>query len=236
MALATAPIRMPDVLAQELARALQGEIVSGRLAPETRLVEEEVAQAYGISRSPVREALRRLEQDGLVLREARRGIWVAPIGRADLDEVYSCRVALEGLAAEQAARSRNPAHVAQLEAAFADMAGAHARGDVPGYFLGNVAFTDAIHAAADNATLKRLLNGIGKQAQRYRFLAYSAAPHLMEQSLAGSREILTAIVRGEPVRAREITERLIRHAWEVVGPIVDRTLAGAGHPIPSNEE
>ncbi|MEX0810553.1 MAG: GntR family transcriptional regulator [Dongiaceae bacterium] len=227
---------MPDVLAQELARALEDEIISGRLAPETRLVEEEVAQAYGISRSPVREALRRLEQDGLVLREARRGIWVAPIARADLDEVYSCRVALEGLAAEQAAEARTAPNIDRLEAAFADMERAHERGDVPGYFLGNLAFTDAIHAAADNATLKRLLNRISKQAQRYRFLAYSAAPELMTQSLAGSRDILSAIVGGEPARAREITERLIRRSWDVVGPIVDRMLADAARSIPANEE
>ena len=153
MVSAITPLRLPDVLGQELVRALEEEIVSGRLAPETRLVEEEVAQRFGISRSPVREALRRLEQDGLVLREARRGIWVAPISRADLDEVYSCRVALEGLAAEQAALNRTDSHVNALRTAFGAMDRAHEAGDVIGYFRGNLAFTDATHDAAGNATL-----------------------------------------------------------------------------------
>lgn len=222
---AITPLRLPDVLGQELVRALEEEIVSGRIPPETRLVEEEVAQRFGISRSPVREALRRLEQDGLVFREARRGIWVAPISRADLDEVYSCRVALEGLAAEQAALHRTESHIAALRAAFGAMDRAHAAGDVTDYFRGNLAFTDATHVAADNATLRRLLAGIGKQAQRYRFLAYSAVPALVDQSLIGCRYILAAIVKGDAARAREITEELIRRSWKTVGPVVDDMLA-----------
>lgn len=227
MALATTPFRMPELLAEELARSLEAEIIFGTLAPETRLVEEEVAQRFEISRSPVREALRRLEQDGLVLREARRGVRVAPISRADLDEVYSCRVVLEGLAAEQAAKARLEIQVTELRAAIADMERALENCDVPAYFRGNVSFTDAIHAAASNATLRRLLHGISKQAQRYRYLAYSAAPDLMAQSLAGSGGILSAIIRGNPVPAREITEQLIHRSWSAVGPAVDRALAEA---------
>lgn len=222
---AITPLRLPDVLGQELVRALEEEIVSGRLPPEMRLVEEEVAQRYGISRSPVREALRRLEQDGLVLREARRGFRVAPISRADLDEVYSCRVALEGLAAEQAAQSRAEAHIAALRAAFGAMDRAHEAGDVTAYFRSNLAFTDATHDAAGNATLRRLLAGIGKQAQRYRFLAYAAVPALIDQSLIGCRYILAAIVKRDAARAREITEELIRRSWKTVGPVVDGMLA-----------
>jgi DNA-binding GntR family transcriptional regulator len=216
--------RRPDALANELARALEEQIIYGELPPETRLVEEEVAQRFGISRSPVREALRILEQGGLVLREARRGIWVAPIGRADLDSVYSCRVALEGLAAEQAARARQPADLEALKAAFAAMEQAT---DIRAYFRANVAFTEAVHAAAGNPTLKRLLASIGKQALRYRFLAYSRAPALIKRSLAGNRELLAAIVESRPSSARLITEDLIRGSWDAVGRAVDEEIAAA---------
>jgi DNA-binding GntR family transcriptional regulator len=219
------PFRLPDPIAKDLCRVLEDEIVFGQLAPETRLVEEEVAKRYGVSRSPVREALRLLEQGGLVVREARRGIWVAPIGRADLDEVYSCRVTLEGLAAEQAARARTPAHVQALRMTFADMEKAHDSGDTRAYFRSNVRLSEAIHAAANNATLRRLLNSIGQQAQRYRYLAYSKAPHLVELSLAGNRDVIDAIAQADPVRAREITERLIRRSWETVGIAIDQEIA-----------
>ena len=227
MSATTVAFRRPDAIANELARALEEQILYGELAPETRLVEEEVAQRYGISRSPVREALRLLEQDGLVLREARRGIWVAPIARADLDSIYSCRVALEGLAAEQAAKARTPAHIAALKAAFAAM---EAAPDVRAYFQANVAFTEVVHEAADNPTLRRLLNSIGKQALRYRFLAYSRAPGLIKRSLAGNRELLGAITGGRPARARDITEGLIRGSWETVRGAVEAELEATRKP------
>ena len=70
-----------------LARVLEQDIIFGRLEPSVRLTEETLAEAYGVSRSPVREALRLLERDGLVVREARKGIWVAPLSVKDLDEV-----------------------------------------------------------------------------------------------------------------------------------------------------
>lgn len=66
--------RLSRVIPEELTEILQGEIIHGRLTPETRLTEEEIALRYGVSRSPVREALRILEADGLVVRAARRGI------------------------------------------------------------------------------------------------------------------------------------------------------------------
>ena len=70
-----------------------------------------------------------------------------------------------------------------------------------------------------------VLAGIGKQAQRYRYLAYSAVPELIDQSLIGCRYILAAIVKGDAARAREITEELIRRSWKTVGPVVDGMLA-----------
>src|SRR5262249_6935098 len=148
------------------------------------------------------------------VREARRGIWVAPIGRTDLDEVYSCRIALEGLAAEHAARARTPVHVQALRTTFADMEAAHNNGDLQAYFRCNVLLSEAIHAAAGNATLRRLLNSIRRQAERYRYLAYSKAPHLVELSVAGNREVVDAIAIGDSVRAREVTELLILRSWK----------------------
>jgi DNA-binding GntR family transcriptional regulator len=231
----TIPFRLPDLLAKELARALEEEILYGQLAPETRLVEEEVAQRFGISRSPVREALRLLEQDGLVVREARRGIWVAPIGRADLDSVYSCRVALEGLAAEQAANSRKPEHVKALRAVMGEMEQAFGARDVRAYFQANVRLTDAIHDAADNPTLRRLLSSIGKQAQRYRYLAYSRAPQLLEISLAGNRDVIGAIAGGDPAKARALTEKLLRRSWEAVGGALDAEMKSGAQAVQSIE-
>src|SRR5262249_53065921 len=158
---------------EELAKLLQDEIIQGRLAPSVRLTEEEVAKRYGVSRSPVREALRLLERDGLVRKAARRGIWVAPLSTQDLDEVYACRIALEALAAEQAARSSDVKLKQELAGILTAMQAAHRERDVESFFLHDVRGSKVIYALAGNATLNRLMSGLNKQALRYRYFAYA---------------------------------------------------------------
>ncbi len=87
----------------EIARILSDRIVFLATGAGLRIHEEEVGAAFGVSRSPVREVFRMLEADGLVVRAARKGVSVAPMSRRDLDEVYACRVGLEGVAAAEAA-------------------------------------------------------------------------------------------------------------------------------------
>ena len=198
---------MPQILTEKLREA----IIFGEILPETRLTEEEIAERFRVSRSPVRDALRRLEADGLIQREDRRGARVAAISRRDLDEVYLCRIPLEGLAASEAAVRRTPEQLAQLEAHLGTMEGAS--GDTRAYFRSNVVFTDAIHVASDNVTVRRLLLGIGMQALRYRFLAYRASPSLMGLSVEGNKELMDAIRRSDAKQARRITEALIERSW-----------------------
>ena len=206
------------VLAQELAKFLEAEIVFCEIAPGARLTEEDVSARTGISRSPVREAFRLLAADGLVVLSARRGIRVAPVSRRDLAEVQTCRIELEGLAAAEAALNAASADLSGLRAIVERMAAALDARDVREYFNQNVAFTTRIHLASNNLTLMRLLNGIGKQALRYRFIAYQKVPELMRVSLPGNRKILAAVRAHDPARAREITSGLIQNAWQSIEP------------------
>ena len=106
---------VPDVIAKELTRFLEDQIIFGNLLPGERLVEEDIVRRHDVSRSPVRESFRMLEQDGLVVRESRKGVWVSPIDLRDLDEVYICRLTLESLAAEVAATSRTNEQIFQVQ-------------------------------------------------------------------------------------------------------------------------
>ena len=208
--------RRPERLPRELARDLEAGIIYRELEPGTRLIEEEVAARYNVSRSPVREAFRELEHDGLIVRGVKGGVRVAAVSAADLNEVYACRVALECLAAEEAAVSRSEDHLDVLRSTYRRMEQARDSGDVRGYFRLNVSLTKAIHAASGNQTLIRLLSKIDKQAQRYRYMAYIRSPDLMDISLEGNREIVEAIVAGNRQRARKITARLIRGSWQSI--------------------
>jgi DNA-binding GntR family transcriptional regulator len=205
--------RVPAVIATELARHLEEQIVYGDLAPGERLIEEDLVRKHDVSRSPVRESFRLLEQDGLVTRESRRGVRVSPISLADLDEVYTCRLALEALAAETAAQHRSDADIAALKRALADLEAAFRTQDPREYFRCNVMLTDQIHLASGNSTLSRLLRSIGKQSLRYRYLAYRHAPEMLPISVEGNREIVDAIIAQRAKHARTLTEDLIQISW-----------------------
>ena len=206
--------QIPDVLAKELARFLQDQIVFGEITPGTRLIEEDVVRRYNVSRSPVREAFRFLEQNGLLVRDRRRGVRVGVLSVTDLDEIYACRIPLEGLAAEAAARNREESHLPALEAAMVGLQDAFAKADVRQYFEQNVRLTDQILLASGNATLRRLLGTIGKQALRYRYLAYSQTSNMMQLSVETNREIIDAILRQRARTARMLTEDLIQQSWQ----------------------
>lgn len=208
------------IMPQMLAEALESLIIFGDLKPKERVVEEDIAEKYQISRSPVREALRRLEADGLVVREDRRGAYVGGISRTDLDEIYLCRVELEGLAAREAAQNWRGMALTTLSQRLSDMDRSFGAADIKAYFVANVAFTAQVHEMACNLTLRRLLVGIGKQALRYRYLAYQAFPHLMNESIANNRGLVAHIARRDGEQAMAVTRALIRNSWNAIREVV----------------
>lgn len=208
--------QLPDVLAKELTRFLQDQIVFGDIAPGTRLIEEDIVRRYNVSRSPVREAFRLLEQGGLLVRDRRRGVRVGSLSVSDLDEIYACRIPLEGLAAETAASHRAEADLPGLEAAMSGLHDAFGESNVREYFEQNVRLTNCILLASGNATLRRLIGTIGMQALRYRYLAYLRSSDMMQLSVETNREIIDAIQHRRGRTARSLTEDLIQQSWQSI--------------------
>jgi DNA-binding GntR family transcriptional regulator len=218
---------LPSMIAAEITRVVARQITFLKLQPDARVTEEELCAQFGVSRSPVREAFRMLEADGLLVRTARRGVRVAPMNRADLDEVYACRVALEGLAAAEAARSAKDETLAQLTRHLAEMEEALGGNDVERFFERNAAMTRAIHAASGNATLIRIVAGIDQQALRYRYLAHLRTQEMLDLSLEGQREVIAAIVAHKPLQARRRAESLIRRAHGVIARALAEAYPGS---------
>jgi len=221
MTLASTPFQVPEVIAKELARHLEEQIIFGELAPATRLVEEDIVRQYDVSRSPVREALRMLEQEGLATRESRRGVRVSSISVTDLDEVYACRLVLEGLAAETAAKNRTELTAQAVMREVSELKKALDSGDMRVFFRQNVRLSSAIYDASGSVTLRRLLSSVGKQALRYRYVAYRSEPEMMKVSLAANREIAKAIAEGRPRHARTLTEDIIQRSWDLIRSVID---------------
>jgi DNA-binding GntR family transcriptional regulator len=209
-------ITTPGLMAVDVARLLERGIVLGTYPPGTRFVEEEVSSTFKVSRSPVREAFRRLEADGLVTREARRGVSVTLMSRADLDSVYSCRRELAGLAAEQAAQRITPVEHARLDQAFETLRLSYDSGSMEAYFDANIAFSALLHDISGNPTLIRILAGLTKQSMRYRFLTYRDYPEMLGFSLTMNRELIEAIKGGHSTTARDLACLLVQHSWDKI--------------------
>lgn len=217
---ADAAFRLPEVLAVELARALADRIVFLELAPGARITEEEVCGSYKVSRSPVREAFRLLEAEGLVIRASRRGVRVTPVGLADLEDVYTCRIALEGLAAAAAVRHLGTADLEALHALMARMEAALGARDARAFFDHNVAFLRRIHEAAHNPTLMRLLGGIDRQTLRYRYIAHRHADEMLGFVLDSYRRIHDALAKRDAAAARRETETTMRGARAIIARVL----------------
>lgn len=140
---------LTSVVHAEIMRLIQ----AGELRPGDKVSELVLAQALGISRGPVREALRALEGSGLVLLKKNRGFFVRTVSRAEAADLYEVRAALDGLVGRLAAANASDAQIAALEVQLGPMQAAAEAGDVAAYYPLNLAFHELLIEAAGNAAL-----------------------------------------------------------------------------------
>jgi DNA-binding GntR family transcriptional regulator len=168
---------------------LERAILIGELKPRERLVEFELAERLGLSRTPIREALRRLEERGLVRILPRRGAVVADLSPEDAEGIYEVRVCLETLAtrlAVGAITSRQLGEIADLETACARLASG---GDIAALMAANDRFHDAIYGAAGNPCLLDLIRQLRQRVNLLRYNAWSL-PDRIGKSLAEHRRMV----------------------------------------------
>lgn len=145
---------------QDAYTRLLDEIRAGKLAPGERLLETELAARLGISRTPVREAIRQMEADGLVVHVPRSGARVRRLDYAEVNELYEMRGVLEGTAARLASRAASEVELAELEAINREMADALT--DMDRLYRLNRQFHDALLNAARNRFLSKSVDGLKK--------------------------------------------------------------------------
>ncbi len=147
---------------------LRQAILRGELRPGERLMEIQLANKLGVSRTPIREAIRKLELEGLVLMIPRRGAEVAEITEKSLRDVLEVRGALEELAVKLACQKITDEQIQELRAAEKEFEQALHSGDVTVYAEADVKFHDVIYHATDNQRLIQLLFNLREQMYRYR--------------------------------------------------------------------
>lgn len=147
---------------------LRQAILRGELKPGERLMEIQLANKLGVSRTPIREAIRKLELEGLVLMIPRRGAEVAEITEKSLRDVLEVRGALEELAVKLACQKITDEQIQELRVAEKEFELALSSGDVTVYAEADVKFHDIIYLATDNQRLIQLLFNLREQMYRYR--------------------------------------------------------------------
>ena len=188
-----------ETLASTLHRQLEAEIAKGLLEPGTRLDEQDIAQRFGVSRTPVREAFRLLAADDLVELRGRRGATVRSIGMHTLIEMFQVMGELEGLCARLAARRASEAQCDRLRAIHQRLADAHNAGADAFYDI-NVEFHEAIYEASSNAFLadqtRRLRNRVAAYRRRV-----TRMPSRVEDTLREHEAVMAASVAKDPEAA-----------------------------------
>lgn len=201
-------------------RDLKRLILDNELGPGTQLLELEAAARLGMSRTPVREAMVRLEQEGMVEIRPRHGMRVLPISAEALADIYDILTALEGAAAEAAARNGASAdQVRALRGAVADMDAALAADDLIAWSRADARFHKLLVALGGNARLAALVDQVSDQAHRARTMTLKLRPKPVNSN-KDHAAVVQAIVDRDPVAARAIHERHRREAAEVLVNIV----------------
>lgn len=198
-------------LVEKIRLHLEDAIIAGRLKPRQRLVEDEIAREFSVSRSPVREALRGLERDGLVSMTPGRGACVAELTAEDVDDVYAVRARLGGLLFALATPRLTPEAVDRLAAIVEVMERVIADRDVQRYFQLDLEFEDVLIAACPNRKLVAMWRNLGGPILRLRFFSLFPARRL-QSSFEYHRELLAAFRRTDAAAADQLVQRTIATA------------------------
>ncbi|RKP49112.1 phosphonate utilization associated transcriptional regulator [Trinickia fusca] len=173
--------------------AIERHIAEGALAPGEKLTEADWAARLHVSRGPVREAFRSLEELGLVRIEKNRGVFVRTVSLAEADEIYELRAVLEAGACRLACARIDAIGLARLDRCVEAMEAACAASDRDSYARANVEFHDAIVAAAGNAKLYDTYRRLVGELNLFRRAALGAHAGAIEHSLAEHRAMLAAL-------------------------------------------
>ncbi|MDD3481696.1 GntR family transcriptional regulator [Azovibrio restrictus] len=192
----------PTALYQEVAERLRQRIFAHELLPGTWVDEQKLAEQYGISRTPLREALKVLASEGLVVLKPRRGCYVTEISPQDLDDIFPLIALLEGRCAAEATAKMGPADLEQLTAIHERLELSAREARIADFFEANQEFHKIIQELANNRWLLQVIQDLRKVLKLSRLHSLSLEGRL-QQSLEEHRAILAALKAGDASRVEK---------------------------------
>ena len=197
-------------LHEEAVERLRDMIVQGRLNPGDRLNERLLCEELGISRTPLREAIKLLATEGLVELLPNRGAVVAPLDARRLGETLHVMGALEALAGELACRHATEAEILEIRGLHEDMLATRARGDLAGYFRYNQAIHLKIVEASRNAILANAYRQLNANVRRARYMA-NLSKERWDTAVHEHEQILAALEARDAARLKRLLQDHLAH-------------------------
>ncbi|HET9078705.1 MAG TPA: GntR family transcriptional regulator [Acidimicrobiales bacterium] len=215
----------PETKADAAYRELRRRIVDASLEPGSRLDQEMLAAALGVSTTPLREALRRLEAERLVQRAAHRQVVIAPLSPQELHELYEVRLHLDSLSVRMAARAADPGLAVEAERYLALPDPEH-----PHHGLElNRAFHRTLYSSSGNTVLTEILDWLWDRTDRYRILL-TADPSDAGVAADEHRELLSLVTAGRASEAGALMRRHLQRSVDRIARLVaDEARSSPGH-------
>jgi DNA-binding GntR family transcriptional regulator len=200
-------------LYEDVAERLREQIFAHELSPGSWLDEQSLALAFGISRTPMREAIKVLASEGLVTTKMNKGAYVTEVERRDLEQIFTVLSLLEGEAAKETALRATEAELTQLDDLHHRLEKAAADRDLEQFFEINVRFHEMIQEIAANPWMNGVINDLRKVLKLQRRDSLSRSGRLLS-SLVEHREILQAILKRDPLAAEEAMRKHLARGLE----------------------
>ena len=178
-------------------------------------MEVQLAEELGISRTPVREAIRKLEQEGYVIMIPRRGTYVSDVSVKDVKEIFEIRSALESLAISLATMRIEPDELEKLQTLLEEIGGHIENNDIDKIVATDIEFHGLLYQVSRNERLVAIISNLKEQLARFRTLSMSY-PGRLQETLAEHRAMVEAIAAGDVDLAREAAERHMEQAEETL--------------------
>jgi DNA-binding GntR family transcriptional regulator len=195
-----------SVLSAQVSRVIAEGLLEGRLQPGDRLVENELAGILGVSRSPIREALMELIQNGVVVRDPGRGCRIREWTKHDLEELFGVRSVLEGYAARLATKKFNPEANKIFSELIEQMGAAGIKGDYLSMIELDLEFHRTLWRLSGNSLLEQVLNSLSQQFRLFLTMNWRFHGGL-ENVAENHRRLLEKIASGDPAQATEAMDR-----------------------------
>ncbi|UJQ96078.1 GntR family transcriptional regulator [Mariluticola halotolerans] len=204
-------VTAPVLVREQALDRLRDAIINGQFAPGTRLIERELCEAMGVSRTSIREVLRQLEAERLIQVEPRKGPTVARVTRAQAQEIYDIRGYLEGLLVQRFIDNANPQQTRQLEALFEEFAGAAGESNIMRAVALMAQFYAHISSVAQAEVVNDILSQLTARVSYLRATSMSQ-PGRMAKSVEEIRLIVEAIAAGNYAAAQKAAVNHVKAA------------------------